>query len=92
MIANEIKEISEVYRLIKAIHVDMSTSDAKELDLLKDKLGRFPGKIPVYLQLDTKDYKSVEIKVGRDLYVSPSEILMDEIKQLIGEDRFSVKI
>jgi hypothetical protein len=59
---------------------------------MKKKLERFPGKVPVHLQIDTKNYKSVEIKVGRDLYVSPSEVLMDEIKSIVGEEGFRVVI
>jgi hypothetical protein len=59
---------------------------------LKEKLARFPGKVPVYVQVDTNNYKSVQILVGEDLYVTPSEILMEEIKVLVGEQNFSLTL
>ena len=59
---------------------------------LREKLSLFPGKTPVYLKLDTQAYKSVQILVGEDLFVSPNEVLMDELKELVGEDRFSLTI
>jgi DNA polymerase III subunit alpha len=92
IIVSDLKGIDEVYKLIKAINVDVTEFGVDNLDRVKQKLSRFPGKIPVYLQLDTKNYKSVEILVGKELYVSPSEVLMDEIKGLVGEKNFRVKI
>jgi hypothetical protein len=92
LIVNEIKGIDEVYKLIKSINVDVSEFGVENLDRIKQKLSRFPGKIPVYLQMDTKNYKSVQILVGKELYVSPSEVLMDEIKGLVGEKHFRVMI
>ena len=92
MIVSDVKGIDEVYKLIRAINVDVSEYGVENLDQIKFKLARFPGKIPVYLQLDTKNYKSVQILVGKELYVSPSEVLMDEIKGLVGEKKFRVVI
>ncbi len=92
LVANEMAGIDEVYDLIKSIHVDLSTVGKAGFDKLKEKLARFPGKIPVYLQIDTKNYKSVQILVGKDLHVSPSEVLMEEIKALVGNDCFTVTI
>jgi DNA polymerase-3 subunit alpha len=92
IIVSDLKGIDEVYKLIRAINVDVSEFGVENLDRVKQKLSRFPGKIPVYLQLDTKNYKSVQILVGKELYVSPSEVLMDEIKGLVGEKNFRVMI
>ena len=92
LIINDIKGIDEVYKLIRAINVDVSEFGVENLDKIRFKLARFPGRIPVYLQLDTKNYKSVSILVGRELFVSPSEVLFDEIKGLVGESRFKVVI
>jgi hypothetical protein len=61
-----------------------------KLTVIKKKLEYFPGDIPVHLQIDTRNHKSVEIKVGRELYVTPSEVLMDEIKAVVGENGFRV--
>jgi DNA polymerase-3 subunit alpha len=92
MIVSDVKGIDEVYKLIRAINVDVSEFGVDNLDRVKQKLARFPGKIPVYLQLDTKNFKSVQILVGKELYVSPSEVLMSEIKGLVGEKNFRVTI
>lgn len=92
MVAQEMAGIEEVYGLIKTIHVNVSRAGKTGFEKLKQKLKRFPGKIPVYLELDTKNYKSVQILVGEDLFVTPSEVLMEEIKALVGADHFRVAI
>jgi hypothetical protein len=44
------------------------------------------------LQLDTQKYKSVQILVGKDLYVHPSEMLLNDIKEMVGEDNFALTV
>jgi DNA polymerase-3 subunit alpha len=90
IIAEDMKHIHDVYGSIKAINVDLSAVGDKDLTVLKRRLASFPGKIPVYLTLNTKSHKSVEILVGKDLYVAPNERLMNEIKELVGKECFSV--
>ena len=92
MVAQEMAGIDEVYSLIKGIHINVSKSGKEGFEKLKEKLYRFPGKVPVFLELDTKNYKSVQILVGNDLYVNPSEVLMEELKTLVGSDHFRVTI
>ncbi len=92
LVASDMKPIDEVYRAIKSINVDLSNLNEKGLTALKEKLTKFPGKVPVYLRLNTKAYKSVQILVGEDLFVEPGEVLMTELKELVGEDRFSLTI
>ena len=89
---NDMKPIDEVYKAVKAINVDLSSMGANDLNQLKEKLANFPGKVPVYLRLDTKAYKSVQILVGEDLFVSPTENLMDELKSLVGDGNFSLTL
>ncbi|MBI4308825.1 MAG: DNA polymerase III subunit alpha [Candidatus Omnitrophica bacterium] len=86
MMAEEMAGIEEVYNLIKSVQVDLSKVGKAGFEKLKERLARFPGKVPVYLQVDTKNYKSVQVLVGKDLYVTPSEVLMEEIKTLVGPD------
>ncbi len=90
IVANDIKKIEEVYKAIKAINVDLRGVNEKGLERLRERLTCYPGKTPVYLHLDSKAYKSVQILVGEDLFVTPSEVLMNEIKEILGEDKFSV--
>lgn len=92
IVVTELKPIDEVYKNIKSINVDLSHVGEEGLKDLKQKLANHPGRTPVYLSLDTKAYKSVQILVGEDLFVSPNEGLLEEIKELVGEDRFSLKI
>jgi len=92
MMASEVTGIDEVYDMIKSVQVDLSHSSRLGFEKLKEKLARFPGKVPVYVQVDTNNYKSVQILVGEDLYVTPSEILMEEIKVLVGENNFSLTL
>jgi DNA polymerase-3 subunit alpha len=92
IVANDVKKIEEAYKTVKAINVDLSGSTETCLDKLRAKLALYPGKTPVYLRMDTKSYKSVQILVGEDLFVTPSEVLMNEIKALVGEDKFSMSV
>ena len=92
IIANEMMEIHEVYDSIKAINVDVSGANKVHFDDLKGKLQSSPGKVPVYLKVDTKTNKSVQILVGEDLYVTPNEALMNEIKEIMGQENFSVTL
>src|SRR5262249_11978185 len=85
IIVNDIKHIRDVYSSIKAIRVDLSALGDSRLKDLKDKLADFPGKVPVYLNVSTKANKGVQILVGEDLFVSPTENLMNEIKELVGK-------
>ncbi len=92
MIVNEMAGIDELYDLIKSVHVDLSKEGKVGFEKLKVKLARFPGRIPVYLQVDTKNYKSVQILVSEDLFVTPSEVLLEEIKALVGDGNFSLTL
>jgi DNA polymerase-3 subunit alpha len=92
IIVEDMRHIHDVYGSIKAINVDLCDVGEQGLKDLKRKLSSFPGKIPVYLKINTKTRKKVEILVGEDLYVSPNERLMNEIKELVGRESFSVTL
>jgi DNA polymerase-3 subunit alpha len=92
IVVDDVKPINEIYKAIKAINVDLSGLDKKELRKLRLKLAEYPGNAPVYLRVNTQSYKGVEILVGDDLYVKPDEDLMNELKDLVGEEKFSVNL
>ncbi|OGX39220.1 MAG: DNA polymerase III subunit alpha [Omnitrophica WOR_2 bacterium RIFCSPHIGHO2_02_FULL_52_10] len=92
IIVEDMKQIHDVYGTIKAINLDLTEVGERDLSDLKKKLASFPGKVPVYLRLNTKTHKSVEILVGEDLYVAPNEQLMNEIKEFVGEEKFKVTL
>ena len=86
MVAEEMAGIEEVYGLIKSVHVDLTHKSKADFEQLKIRLAMFPGKVPVYLQVDTKNYKNVQVLVGKELFVTPSEVFMEEIKAFIGKE------
>ena len=89
IVANDIKKIEEVYRLIKGIKIDINANRIKDFTQFREKLSQFPGEIPVYLNMDTKHNKRVQIMVGKDLFVKPTTSLINEIKDFVGEKEFS---
>ncbi|HRZ40595.1 MAG TPA: DNA polymerase III subunit alpha, partial [Candidatus Omnitrophota bacterium] len=92
ILCDDIRPISEIYDTIKAVRVNLIGMDQDALARFKKKLLHFPGEVPVYLQLDTQKYKSVQILVGKDLYVHPSEMLLNDIKEMVGEDNFALTV
>ncbi len=92
IIVNDIKQVDDVYKAVTAINVELSGVNEDGLKKLKEKLALFPGKVPVYLHLDTNSYKSVQILVGEDYFVNPGESLMNELKELIGAGNFSLTL
>ena len=92
IVANDLKRIDEIYKAIKSIKMDLSGLSEDHFANLRQKLSKFPGKTPVYISLDAPTYHRVQILVGEELFVTPSEILMREIKELIGETKFSVTL
>ena len=92
IVANDVKKIDEAYKAIKSINVNLVGVNEQGLQTLRQKLSQFPGKTPVYLRLETDAYKSVQILVGEDLFVSPSEAMMNEIKDFLGAENFSVTL
>lgn len=92
IVASDMKHIRDVYGAVKTIHVDLTAGGQEKLKDLKEKLARFPGKVPVYLKLNTQSHKGVQILVGEDLFVAPNEDLMNEIKELVGDGNFSLTL
>ncbi len=92
VVASDMKYVQDVYGDIKTINVDLTTVGQEKLKDLKERLSHSPGKVPVYLRLNANSHKSVQILVGEDLYVTPNEDLMNEIKDLIGDGNFSLTL
>lgn len=92
IIVEDMKRMSDVYNSIKAINLDLFDLQKNKLEEIKNRLRESPGKVPVYVRLKTNANKGVQIKVGEDLYVSPTEDLMNQIKDAIGKDRLSLTL
>ncbi len=92
LVANDIIPIDRAYQTIKSIDVDLSDVNEQGLNHLKEKLAMFPGRIPVFLRLNTNNHKSVQILVGEDYYITPSSDFMEELKDMVGVQSFSFKL
>lgn len=90
LVVNNMKHINEVYNAIKTIRLDMRKVNESNFNSLKRKLSSFPGKVPVYLTVNANSQKSVEIRVGEELFVSPNENLMNAIKEIVGKEQLAV--
>ncbi|MDD5236817.1 MAG: DNA polymerase III subunit alpha, partial [Candidatus Omnitrophica bacterium] len=90
IIANDIMPIEMVYKLINAININLSSLRENVFDTLKEILRAHPGRVPIYLHLDTPAKSKVQLLVGEELFVEPSEELIQGIDSLLGEERLSL--
>jgi len=90
IIANDLFPIDEVYKLITGMNINLSGIRENLFESLKTLLASSPGKIPVYLRLDTPAKSRVHLVVGEGLFVDPSEKLTQDIASLLGEERLSL--
>lgn len=92
IVANDLAPIEEVYNLITAININLSGIRENLFTSLKERLTESKGLIPVYLHLDSPSRSRIQLVVGEELYVEPTENLIQDIESLLGEDRLSVMI
>jgi DNA polymerase-3 subunit alpha len=92
IIANDLFPIEEVYRIISSVNINLSGLRENLFESLKDLLSSCPGQIPVFLHLDSPNKSRIQLIVGNELFVQPSEKLIQDIEDLLGEDRLSLKI
>jgi DNA polymerase-3 subunit alpha len=92
IVANDLFPMDEAYKLITSVNINLSGIRENLFETLKELLIQNPGRIPIYLHLDTPAKSRVHLVVGEGLYVLPSEKLMQEIESLLGEDRVSLVI
>ncbi len=85
IIVNDLKRIDDLFRLVKEIHLDLPDADADRLRRIKDALRRFPGPIPVFVNLPASGHRGVRILVGKGLHVAPGEMLVQEMRELVGD-------
>ncbi|MFC1704153.1 DNA polymerase III subunit alpha [Candidatus Omnitrophota bacterium] len=92
IIADDIVFIDEVYKSISSIKIELSGMRESLLRVLKDKLANYPGKIPVYLDMDTSDSKRIQLIVGEEFFVQPNESLVQDLDKIIGTEKFSLTL
>ncbi|MFH1889099.1 MAG: DNA polymerase III subunit alpha [Candidatus Omnitrophota bacterium] len=92
IVANDLFPMDEVYKLVTSVNINLSGVRENLFESLKELLVQYPGKIPIYMHMDTPARSRVHLVVGEGLYVSPSDKLIREIESLLGEDRVSLVI
>ncbi|MDD5348098.1 MAG: DNA polymerase III subunit alpha [Candidatus Omnitrophica bacterium] len=92
IICDDLFPFDEVHKLVNALRVDLVGLKDSLFESLKDVLRSSPGSIPVYLHLDTPAKARVQVVVGQELFVDPNEKLIQDIENLIGENRIVLNI
>ncbi|MDD5567818.1 MAG: DNA polymerase III subunit alpha [Candidatus Omnitrophica bacterium] len=92
IIVDDLFPFDEIYKLISAMSINLSGLKENVFDTLKGLLAASRGNIPIYLNLDTPAKSRVQLVVGEGLYVSPSEKLIKDIEDLLGEKRLSLTL
>ncbi len=90
IVVEDLFPFEEIYRLITAMSINLSGIKENIFESLKTLLSEHKGSVPIYLRLDTPAKARVQMVVGENLYVSPSEKLIQELDEMLGEDRLSL--
>ena len=92
IIVNDMFPMDEIYRLVSNISINLSGAQENLFGSLKELLEANRGKVPIYLHLNTASKSRVQLVVGDGLYIDPSEKLIQDIENLLGEERLSLTI
>lgn len=92
IITNDLFPMDEVYKLITALKINLFGIRENLFESLKELLISSPGNVPIYLHLDTPAKSRIQLVVGEGFYVTPSEKLIQDIENLLGEERVSLVI
>ncbi len=92
IIVNDMFPIDQIYSLITSVSLNLSGIRDNLFESLKTLLSMYPGKTPVYLHLDTPSKARIQLVVGEEFFVSPSENLIQEIEDLLGQERLSLVV
>lgn len=92
IIVNDLFPFEEIYKLITGMSINLSGVRENIFESLKELLSSSRGNIPIYLHLDTPSKSKVQLVVGEGLYVAPNEKLIQDIDNLLGEERLSLAL
>lgn len=92
VIVNDLFPFEEIYKFITGMKINLSGLRENVFESLKELLASYRGNTPIYLHLDTPAKSRVQLVVGEGLYVSPSEKLIEDLENLLGEERLSLVI
>ncbi len=92
IIAQDLVSIEKIYNLISAINLNLSGIRENLFTSLKERLISSPGKVPIYLHLDSPSKSRIKLIVGEEFFVQPSVDLIQDIETILGEDRISLVV
>jgi DNA polymerase-3 subunit alpha len=92
IIVNDLFPFDEIYRMITAMNINLSGVRENIFESLKELLASARGDIPIYMHLDTPQKSRVQLVVGENLYVKPSEKLIQDIEDLLGAEKLSLVV
>ena len=95
IIAEEMTPIEEARsRFTQSMTIDIVSLGMENeiLENLKKILGRHRGSAPVYLNVSTKKNGSYRILVDREFYVAPTNEMVEELEELIGQDHITFQV
>ena len=92
VLVNDLFPFEDIYKLITAMSINLSGLRENVFETLKELLAASRGSIPIYLNLDTPSKSRVQLVVGENFYVTPSEKLIKDIEDLLGEERLSLTV
>ncbi|MBN2831578.1 MAG: DNA polymerase III subunit alpha [Candidatus Omnitrophica bacterium] len=90
ILVNDLFPFDETYKLISGMSINLSGLRENVFETLKEIFAASRGDIPVYLNLDTPARSRVQLVVGENFYISPSEKLITDIEGLLGEERLKL--
>jgi len=92
IIVNDLFPAEQVYKLITSLNINLSGMQENIFESLKNLLAASRGNIPIYLHFNTSSKSKTQLVVGEGLFVSPSEQLIQDIENLLGEERLTLVI
>jgi DNA polymerase-3 subunit alpha len=92
IIVNDLYPFEQIYKLISSMNINLSGLRENIFESLKELLSCSRGNIPIYLHLDTPTKSRIQLVVGEALYVTASEKLIQDIEDLLGEERLTLVI
>ncbi|MCU0651752.1 MAG: DNA polymerase III subunit alpha [Candidatus Omnitrophica bacterium] len=92
IIVNDLLPMDAAYKLITGMNINLSGMQENLFLSLKELLLSNTGRTPVYLHLNTPAKSRVQLVVGENLYVNPSEKLIQDVIDLLGEEKLSLVI
>lgn len=92
ILVNDLIPFEQIYRLITGMNLNLAGLRENIFESLKGLLANSKGNVPIYLHLDTPTKSRIQLVVGQGLYILPSEQLIQDIENLLGEERLSLVI